>query len=134
MQTTKLLEFLSLHFTTYKVRDNFLKTPLFGKNVIFIWLGSNDRYFLCIRVIVNVKLLQPILLFWSKCFTGMKVYVITIFFMEWIVLVWVCNFGSTKYQTNRKILSFPEMQEKKKDLPVGCNIFQSILLNLLNKV
>ena len=41
-QTTKILEFISSYFTTDKVRDVFLKTPLFGKkwNVIFIWLGS----------------------------------------------------------------------------------------------
>ena len=33
---------LSSYFTTYKLTDVFLKTPIFGKkwNVIFIWLGS----------------------------------------------------------------------------------------------
>ena len=30
-QTTQILEFPSVYFTTYKVRDVFLKTPLFEK-------------------------------------------------------------------------------------------------------
>ena len=39
--TITKVEFLSSHFTTYKIRDVFLKTPLFGiKWNIFISLGS----------------------------------------------------------------------------------------------